>query len=440
MNSGETSKSPKDSAIGCKSGNSTAPSATPASVAINPASVLQAAGIPVAQNSNQTIDLNMIHIVAARLNTIRDVNEAIIRFLHTVADLLNAEAAAVRLLGEDQQYHLVASVGLDDEVVYEERVLPRSSCVCGHVDKGTPIRFLEDISKCEKSAGRAFLPEECEHGMVVVAITHNGDNLGVYNLWFRHEAFPSCNAYQELMIYLGRYLGLAIERIRQDEEAERLSVTEERTRLANELHDSLAQTMASVRFQVRVLDDTLHEGNEASLWGSLEKIENSLDEANGELRELIAHFRAPLDGGGVIVGVERAVNRFRRLCDIPIFFQRDWPKHRLPPEYELQVIRIVQESLANIRKHSQAKTVRVLLQGRADGEYRILIEDDGVGLPEKLGKTGQAGEHIGLSIMRDRAKRMKGKLVIDSDPGEGTRVVLRFKLPPLNTGVPAANG
>ena len=181
------------------------------------------------------------------------------------------------------------------------------------------------------------------------------------------------------------------------------------------------------------MDETLHEGNEASLWGVLEKIENSLDEANAELRELITHFRAPLDKQGVIAGVERSVERFRRHCDIPIFFQGDWPKRKLPAEFELQVIRIVQESLANIRKHSQAKTVRVLLQGSDRGEYRVLIEDDGVGLPKLRGKKVHAGEHIGLNIMKDRASRIRGKLTIESDPGEGTRVVLRFRATALMT-------
>jgi two-component system nitrate/nitrite sensor histidine kinase NarX len=64
-----------------------------------------------------------------------------------------------------------------------------------------------------------------------------------------------------------------------------------------------------------------------------------------------------------------------------------------------------------------------------DGDYRILIEDDGVGLSAVTGKNINPGDHIGLSIMKDRAKRIGGDLVIESDPGEGTRVILKFHLP-----------
>ena len=67
----------------------------------------------------------------------------------------------------------------------------------------------------------------------------------------------------------------------------------ERTRLSGELHDSLAQTLAGIKMQVRVLDETLHQGDEERTWEELERIEESLEEANIELRELIAHFRVP---------------------------------------------------------------------------------------------------------------------------------------------------
>ena len=80
---------------------------------------------------------------------------------------------------------------------------------------------------------------------------------------------------------------------------------EERTQLANELHDSLAQTLASLKFQIRVLDDTLRQDSESAVWQEMERIESSVDEANVELRELIAHFRAPLSRHGLIPGIRR---------------------------------------------------------------------------------------------------------------------------------------
>ena len=376
--------------------------------------------------------LEVLYDVAASINVTRDVNEVLMRFLHTLTDIVGARAGAVRLRHDDGEMHLVASVGMAEDVIEQERIVPEQSCTCNSVGGSEEIYFQENLNSCSKKAGIPLF-EGADISMIVVPLRHQQHELGVYNLYVDSAGFDDYRQYEEMFTCIGRYLGMAIEKARLDDEATRLSIMDERTRLANELHDSLAQTLASIRFQVRVLDETLHEGNEASLWGVLERIENSLDEANGELRELITHFRAPLHKQGVIAGVERAVERFRRNCEIPIFFQGDWSQRKLPAEFELQVIRIVQESLANICKHSQAKTVRVLLQGRENGEYRVLIEDDGVGLPKLSGKKKHAGEHIGLNIMKDRARRIRGKLIIESDPGEGTRVVLRFRAPALMT-------
>ena len=233
---------------------------------------------------------------------------------------------------------------------------------------------------------------------------------------------------KNLLTSIGHHLGMAIEKSRLDEEANLLSIMEERTRLANELHDSLAQSLASLKFQVRVLDETLHSGEESALWQELERIENSLDEAYTELRELIAHFRAPIDKRGLVPAIEQAVERFRRNSQISAFLQLEWDNAQLPAEVEIQVLRIVQEALANIRKHSKANAVRVLMRASKNKEYMVLVEDDGVGIQDRIIKGGP-GEHLGLKILKERASRIGGTLKIESEAGEGTRVILRFPQP-----------
>jgi two-component system nitrate/nitrite sensor histidine kinase NarX len=108
-----------------------------------------------------------------------------------------------------------------------------------------------------------------------------------------------------------------------------------------------------------------------------------------------------------------------------VFFQKDCRAPSLPAADEMQLLRIVQEALTNVRKHSKAKTVRVLLNCRPGGAYMLLVEDDGVGfdLPRR---SGRPGEHIGLSIMEERARRLGGQLRIESERGEGTRVEVAY--------------
>ena len=91
------------------------------------------------------------------------------------------------------------------------------------------------------------------------------------------------------------------------------------------------------------------------------------------------------------------------------------------------MIRIVQEALANIKKHAQAQNLRILMSSTEDGHCSVLVEDDGIGLPaQPLGPDSKTGEHLGLSIMRDRAERIKGEILFESDEGEGTLVQLSF--------------
>lgn len=378
--------------------------------------------------AQKTRSLSILYDVAASINVSRDLNDLLTRFLHTLTEVVGARAAAVRLLAGDGNMKLVASIGLPQEMINRESSLPAENCLCGDAAKGSEAHLQDPLLPCWKKIGNDLFPDP-HLSMLVVPLQYRGRTLGVYNLYVDGKSFQARDDTLELFTSIGRHLGMSIDKARLDEEANRLSIMEERTRIAHELHDSLAQTLASVRFQVRVLDETLHQGDEAAAWQELERIENNLDEAHTELRELIGHFRAPIPKHGLIPAIEQAVDRFRHAnSGVHVFLQKEWPERALPAEHEMQVLRIIQEALVNIRKHAQADTVRVMLYGDEEGNYRILVEDDGIG----IGSTScpsTPGEHVGISIMKDRAKRIGGKLRIESEPGEGVQVILTFRYP-----------
>lgn len=376
---------------------------------------------------HKTRSLEILYDVAASINSSRDLDDLLTRFLHTLKEVVHARAATVRLLTNDNRMRLVASIGLNDEVVSREQYMPSHQCLCGQAATGGVILSDDNVHKCDRLIGAQFF-KDGDVEMIAVPLQYRGRTLGVYNLFVDHEHRIGSDYDSELLVSIGRHLGMAIEKASVDEEANRLTIIEERTRIAHELHDSLAQTLASLRFQVRVLDETLHQGDESALWAELERIENSLDEAYTELRGLIDHFRAPIDRRGLIPAVEKVVERFRNESKIQIFLQKEWGGPDLPEDMEIQVLRIVQEALCNVRKHSKAHTVRVLMRGHNDGQYRVLIEDDGTGLTS-LPSSGAPGEHVGLSIMEERARRLGGKIRFESEPGEGTRIQLTFRAP-----------
>jgi len=381
--------------------------------------------------AQKTHSLQVLYDVAASLNASRDLNDLLTRFLYTMRDIVDAQAGTVRLLGENQQMELVASIGLSDEIVEKERMVSVKRCLCGDAVNEGEVLFQQDLKPCQNIVGRPLLESDEKLAMIAVPLQYRGKNLGVYNLFVAHSALQERDEVKALFTSIGRHLGMAIEKSRLDNEAKRLSIIQERNALAHELHDSIAQTLASLRFQVSMLDETLEEESREVLREEIGQIKNGLDEAYTELRELLAHFRAPMDARGLLPAIEDMVSQFRKQAGIHTLFQEEWDSTRLPANLEMQVLRIVQESLANIRKHSKAHTVRVMLKCDTQGNYKVLIEDDGVGM-QRPAFSGHPGEHIGLSIMQERARYLGGDLHIESEPDEGTRVQLTFRYPNPN--------
>jgi two-component system nitrate/nitrite sensor histidine kinase NarX len=200
----------------------------------------------------------------------------------------------------------------------------------------------------------------------------------------------------------------------------------ERAAIAHELHDSLAQTLLSLRYQTDTLADSVRSGAGEQARREVERIRNTLGEANTELRELIANFRAPVAGRTLLDGLTDLVERFRRESPFAIYLQVGGKLPELTEGANLQIVRIVGEALANAQRHSRAKTVRVLLQCCREGNYEVLIEDDGVGMTIE-DRDDHPGEHIGLAVMSERARWLGGSLNVESEPGDGTQVQLSFR-------------
>jgi two-component system nitrate/nitrite sensor histidine kinase NarX len=364
--------------------------------------------------------LQILYEIVSSINTAHGVDDLLTRFLFVLKRVTDAQAATIWVAYSPSRIELAASSGLDESLILPDRADIRRSLYERAMTEGK-IWVDATLAKYEKIAGRPFFDRR-DIGLVSVPMRYRGKIIGVINLFLEQGIIEEVDTLKPLLISIGHHLSIAIERFRNDEESRKHLIKDERTRIAHELHDSLAQSLASIRYQVRVLDETLHQGDESTTWQQLEVIENSLDEANNELRELIANFRAPLSMRGLIVAIEQIVSQFRHETGIKTYLQKEWTNGSLPEDTEIQILRIIQEALWNIRKHSRAKTVRIMLRHQPNGRYHILIEDDGVGISKQV--YGSPGEHIGLTIMRERAERIGGTLRVESEPGEGTRVVL----------------
>jgi two-component system nitrate/nitrite sensor histidine kinase NarX len=376
--------------------------------------------------AQKTASLKILYDVAAEITRADTLDELLLHFLRILKEMVNGRAATVRLVAADGTPRLIGSIGLDDDVVHEQDMAPVDLCLCGTVLCPGEIVCDNDLRYCSRIYGRRMFDSDALE-VVTVPLKHHDELLGAFSIFVERPGIGSREDILDLLSTIGQHIGVAVAKYRSDNEARRLSIIEERASLAHELHDSLAQTLASLRLQVRMLADALRDSAvPAEARADLSRIRNGIDEAHGELRELMSSFRAPMDGRGLVPTLEELTRRFGQQTGVHCVFQMNCRPFEVSAVEEMQLVRIVQETLTNVRKHAKAQTVRVLLTRERTGEYVLLIEDDGIGFGTPA-SGGRPGEHIGLSILEERARRIGARIDIDSEPGEGTRVELVFE-------------
>jgi two-component system nitrate/nitrite sensor histidine kinase NarX len=364
--------------------------------------------------------LRVLSEIASSLSTEATVDELVSRYLSTMVRVAGALAGTVRLLTPDgRQLRLVSSVGLPPEMVERERLVPRDCGVCGESLESDRATWSGEPRACRGMNPGAFLPGCGE--VIAVPLRHKGALHGVYNL-FLAEGQTLSEDVRLLFGAIGEHLGVALENAQLAHENSRATLVNERQLLANQVHDSVAQTLAYTRMRAAALRDAQRGGDPVRAERYLAEMEDAIEAAYGELRELIGRFRQPMDPRGLVAALQAALDAFARRGDARVAFDVRGPEPSLTAEEEMHAFHIVQEALANVHKHARARTVRVSLETDG-GECRVCVEDDGAGFATG---AGDRYEHFGLAIMHERARRLGGWLKIDSTPGRGARLCLSF--------------
>ncbi len=352
-------------------------------------------------------------------------------FLVTVVRLAGARAGAVRALTpEGDKLRLVAAWGLPDEVLAREALIGPCG-VCGDALQGTAVRVADSASPCGTLAVDSFFEQVCT-GTVAVPLEYKGRSVGVFTLFF-----DGVHSLRGEVIHLlrpvGQLFGLALENARLERENLQSSLVQERQTIAGELHDSLAQSLTFVRMRMPLLQDAIAQQDTPRAQKYCEDVNEELGSANRRMRELITHFRAGMDAQGLHRALEQIADTFYERTGVALEFDCRIPELRLPAEVEVQAFHILQEALANVRRHSGAR--RAWLRIERDGPDVVFsVRDDGCGFtrPASCGKrTARPG--FGLEIMRERAQAIGARVAFESPPSGGARVVVR-----IPAGEPAA--
>lgn len=380
--------------------------------------------------ARKTQSLDTLYEIALSLTRPGNLDQQLESFLDTFIELVGARAATVHLLDESGRAHLIAGRRLEAVAGADGDSLMRRCAHCGWDPAAGGVHILTGAFACARRPSAEWAPGHRE--VAVVPVRYQDRTLGAYTLYLDWPVSMLGEDALELLTSIGRHLGLAVEKARLDTDARRLAIMEERNAIGHELHDSLAQSLVGMRLRAKMLGEILHKNELRAAQSEVRHLREAIEQAHDSLRELLANFRLKIDERGLVPAIEGLARRFGVETGIAVFFHSECPELVLTPAQEMQVYHIVQEALSNIRKHSHARTARIRIG--ADGDrYTVLIEDDGYGMLP----PGEArpGEHIGLSVMQERAKRLPGELTIESEPGEGTHVLLTFG---AGTNVPAS--
>ncbi|MBE3008634.1 GAF domain-containing sensor histidine kinase [Microbispora sp. NEAU-D428] len=357
-------------------------------------------------------------LAVTRHLSVREVLQVIVR---SAARLLDAKYAALGVPDDDGAFAEFVAEGISDEQWAAIGPTPRQHGMLGAMlREGTPVR-LADIRRDPRfewwPKAHPILKD-----FLGVPIMDGGTVLGIIFLSNKRTPGGFDEADEELLTLFAAHAAIAITNARLYERGRELTVVEERTRMARELHDAVSQKLFSLRLTARAAAALARTDPERAA-EAIERVERMAGEALTELRAVIVELRpAELDRHGLVESLRKQVALLDRLHPMTVAFtdEGEAPGDRdldLAPEIEVAVLRVAQEALHNAVRHARAARIDVRLAHR-EAALVLEVTDDGAGFDE-------AGVHgLGLPSMSDRAQAVGGTLTVSSAPGRGTTVRL----------------
>jgi two-component system nitrate/nitrite sensor histidine kinase NarX len=267
-------------------------------------------------------------------------------------------------------------------------------------------------------------PEEDQHQYQKLSLPIQTAEVyfGKVSAHYLQHQLPS-NADKKLLQTIVENLATSMSLELKANQEQHMSLMEERTVIARELHDSLAQSLSYLKMQVtrlqllRKKDADDEEINDVIL-----ELKDALNNAYRQLRELLTTFRLKLDDPGLEPALKSTISEFSKRLERDINYHYSLSKIALTPNEEIHVLQLIREALANVVKHADSSEVTVNVSAD-QALINVLISDNGVGLPDNKTRA----HHYGLAIMQDRSDSLGGQLNIENRAGGGTRVLLKFK-------------
>lgn len=367
----------------------------------------------------RTRELTTLNAVAAVVSRSLELEEVLDAALARTLEATGMDVGLAYCLEEESEnLALMAFRGTDEETTREVQRLSAEmvgtrSIAAAH----QPI--AHDVFVLRDSPFKRFLETAELKMIVVIPLTAKGRSVGFIYLGSRtRREVPQSES--SLMAAIGQQTGMAVENARLYEHAEESAVTQERNRLARDLHDAVTQTLFSASLIAEVLP-RIWERNPDEGQHRLDELRELTRGALAEMRTLLLELRpaALLEArlGDLLRQLTESITGRAR---VPVTVEVEG-KCDPPPEVKVALYRIAQEALNNVAKHAGASQAAVRLACRAD-VVTLEISDDGRGFDP----SAVSPQSLGTGIMRERAGSAGAALKIDSRPGQGTRVMVRW--------------
>lgn len=372
----------------------------------------------------QRVRLEALYEVSAFLAQASSIDELARFFTQRVRSLMKADAAAVRWSDDaSQRYLMLASDCFPQDMLEEERILLAGACACGNLQPESTTRVIPILSHDQIPVRRCA--KAGYESVVSVPIRLQHRLLGEFNLFFRSAVTLSVEE-TELLDALASHLASALESLRAAALAREAAVAEERAMLARELHDSIAQSLVFLKIQVQLLRTATQKGQPMQMTQALDELDTGLRESIGDVRELLVHFRTRTNTDDIGQALQETLQKFQHQTGLPAHLTIHGDGLPLPPDVQVQVLHVLQEALSNVRKHSGA--TQVDLEVVKGAHWCFMVRDNGIGFDTRL---GHSQSHVGMKIMRERARGIGADVEIVSKPGQGTTATLTLPMHPV---------
>ncbi|XKE45349.1 type IV pili methyl-accepting chemotaxis transducer N-terminal domain-containing protein [Halomonas organivorans] len=327
-------------------------------------------------------------------------------------------ASAAPMLRRLEDLLGIGPMGLALHDPYDQREIP----ILATHSRARPTYCRDhDCHACLLDPEPLSLAENDEAECLLLPVSVGDTLLGTLEVWYPRDTGLD-DSTQRLLYTLTDQLATAVYLQRRIEEEQQVTLMNERTIIARELHDSLAQSLSYLKMQVARLErmqaKELPRETQAPVF---DELRTGLDSAYRQLRELLTTFRLRLDGPGLQSALRQTTLEFSERLGFPVELFFDVPPHLLNPNEEIHVLQVVREALANVHKHARAHWAAVTVRF-AEARLEVMVEDDGIGLEDDTSPP----MHYGLVIMRDRADTLGGDFQVRNRQAGGTLVSVGF--------------